>query len=534
VKNIYQTDYTKVPKIFKLIKNHKNSEAIECLKKNPEEINLKGWMDDTPLHKAAECGNLELVKYLIKNEAEINAERSSPYATPLCWAKTLEIAILLLDNGATMNDRELDGATRGDRTEVIDELLSRGAKINHQEPQFLNCHSTQSLDVYLKHGIDISLTDKNDRSILHQKAWADNVEVFDHAFIHGAKWGKDSFNRTPYVLAQQGKSKKIIEHLTTHYPELTSHRITKVGNPESMPFEQICFFREHPNQKNVFYVLTRSPKIIKYEIQDDKLVAVKAISIDLPTVRNFTFSHKMELIVPTADNKLLKIDPDTLELLESIRVENYRFDQITFLVNKESYLASDGWKSYILDLDFNILRKAPMEDGVLYPLINKNEDLVATYSSDQLTYHNIYKFSEKNELKYIHTFFFEWNNCSEGFDFNLSGDKFGVSYPKSLTFNKLQNNEVKTIWSADISKFPSERDISDIVFIDDELLILGKGKKIILFSALSGESKGSLDLQLKAEIRGVKRNNNGDLLFVHTHLEIIPINIEKLKGHNDA
>ena len=111
-KNKYQSDHTTTPKIFELIKDFKNQEAIQYLRENPSEINLKGWMDHTPLHKAAECGNLELVNYLITNGARINAERSGVYATPLCWANNLKVAKTLLDNGATMNDRELDMATR--------------------------------------------------------------------------------------------------------------------------------------------------------------------------------------------------------------------------------------------------------------------------------------------------------------------------------------------------------------------------------------------------------------------------------------
>jgi hypothetical protein len=51
--NIYQTDHTKIPEIFNLIKEHKNKKAKEYLKLNHSEIFLKGWMDDTPLHIAS-------------------------------------------------------------------------------------------------------------------------------------------------------------------------------------------------------------------------------------------------------------------------------------------------------------------------------------------------------------------------------------------------------------------------------------------------------------------------------------------------
>ncbi|WP_047444388.1 ankyrin repeat domain-containing protein [Alistipes sp. ZOR0009] len=526
--NIYQTDFNKTPKVFEFIKNHQNIDAIKHLEYHPEEINLKGWMDHTPLHTAAEFGNFEMTKYLIENGAEINAERNGVYATPLCWSKTLEIAILLLDSGATMNDRELDMATRDDRTEIINELLTRGAKINLDEPQFLNCHSIKALEVYLNHNIDITLTDKNRSSILHSKAWADDVEVFEFAFKKGARWNKDSSNRTPYVLAQQGAREKIIQHLQENYPELTSHQITKIQEPESLSFEQIYFFSEHPVEKDEIIALTESSKLLRYISKDNQFNAINGISIDLPTIRNFTFDESNNIIIPTLDNKLLKVDSRTFELLESINFYEAKLDQITFLPRKKIYLSSDGWTSYILDLEFNILMKHTMDNGVLFPFINKDENLVSTYCYDQETYHSIYTFSEQYELKHVHTFFIEWNNSSEGFGFNKSGTKFAVSFPKFLSLCEVQGEEVKTDWSIDISKFTSEHDLSDLIFIDDNFIALAKGKKIILYS-LTGELVNQTELDLKSEIREIKLSNKLNSIIIRTPSEIISIEIEKIK-----
>jgi hypothetical protein len=527
-KNIYQTDHTKSPEIFELIKNHQNPDAIRHLENYPEEINLKGWMDHTPLHKAAECGNFEITKYLIEHGAKINAERSGVYTTPLCWAKTLEIAILLLDSGATLNDRELDMATRDDRTEIIDELLSRGAKINAEEPQFLNCHSIQSLDVYLKHNVDITLTDKNNSSILHSKAWADHVDVFEHAFKNGAKWHKDSSSRTPYVLAQQGARKRIIEHIETNYPALTSHPITKIQKPELLSFEQICFFSAHPIENDEILALTNSSKVIRYKLYENQCIAIKAISIDVPNIRNFTFDESNNVIMPTAGHKLLKIDSSTLELMESIDFNEARLDQITFLPRKKIYLSSDGWTSYMLDLKFKLINKQTMEDGVFFPIINTNEDLVSTYCYDQETYHSIYRISGEHALKHIHTFFIEWNNSSEGFGFNSAGNRFAVSYPKALSLYEMQGEEVTALWTVDISTLHSERDLSDVVFIDDDFIALAKGKKIILYSS-TGAIVHEMSLDLLSEIRGVTRIKHGSAMIIRTDSEIVKIPIEEMK-----
>ena len=59
--NIYQTDHTKTPEIFTLIKEQKNEDAKRYFEQNPSAIFLKGWMDDTPLHIASLSGNFEIV-----------------------------------------------------------------------------------------------------------------------------------------------------------------------------------------------------------------------------------------------------------------------------------------------------------------------------------------------------------------------------------------------------------------------------------------------------------------------------------------
>src|SRR5689334_19098472 len=70
--NIYQRDYRQTPEIFTLISEHRNEETKRYLQKHRSEIHLKGWMDHTPLHVASESGNVEMVKYLIENGADVN------------------------------------------------------------------------------------------------------------------------------------------------------------------------------------------------------------------------------------------------------------------------------------------------------------------------------------------------------------------------------------------------------------------------------------------------------------------------------
>ena len=110
----------------------------------------------------------------------------------------------------------------------------------------------------------------------------------------------------------------MVAHLQKKYPALTSHQLGKIEQPVALAFEQIHFFSEHPIKEGEIVALTKSSRMVRYKIVENKFVAVLAISVDVPAVRNFTFDESSDIIIPTADNKLLKIDPNTLELKASI------------------------------------------------------------------------------------------------------------------------------------------------------------------------------------------------------------------------
>ena len=223
--NKYQLDFNQNPLIFTLIKEFKNEEAKKHLELHFDEINLKGWMDHTPLHVASDVGNIEMVKYLIQNGAKINAERTGVYKTPLCWAHNYEIAMLLLDNGATLDTEELYYSTRQNKVKVVDLLLTSGAKINSDRPQYLVCNSIECIKIYLNHNIAIDGKDEQGSNLLHKLAWLDLPEVLEYAIKNGCPWIKDSANRNPYILAKNGGRTKIVNYLLEKYPDLISNTI---------------------------------------------------------------------------------------------------------------------------------------------------------------------------------------------------------------------------------------------------------------------------------------------------------------------
>jgi ankyrin repeat protein len=479
-KNIYQIDHTQVPRIFELIKEFKNMEAIDHLSENPGEINLKGWMDHTPLHKAAECGNFELVKYLVTNGAKINASRSGLYATPLCWAKNINVAKFLLDNGATMNDRELDMATRYDRVEIIDELLKRGAKINILEPQFLNCHSIEALNVYLKYNVDITLTNQNHSSILHKKAWDENIEVFEHAFKNGVQWNKDSSNRNPYVLAKQGQRKKIIKYIEATYPELISNKIKKLEITYCT--DRIIHIENYKNSDDHFIGLTSTGKLISFKADGDRLSIIRTIEVDLPTIRNFTINDKNEIVLPTGSNILLIIESTRLELIRKVRIKSRELDQITFCIKKQTYICSSRkWEIFTLNQDFQEINHINAEDGTIKPYVRADELYLLFWSYDQESFFDLYYIDPTSKLEFLHTFFKDWKNPSLSARF--IGDKILVIFPSVIELFKVVDKKLIKLDEYKIERKKKDDSFSSsIAILDVDKVLLSISNNLFLFS----------------------------------------------------
>ncbi len=524
--NIYQTDHTKTPEIFTLIKEQKNEDAKRYLEQNPSEIFLKGWMDDTPLHIASLSGNFEMVKYLVENGAKVNAERSGIYVTPLCWAESLEIAQYLLDNGATMNDRELYLATRQDKVDIVDLLLSKGAKIDIIEPQYLICSSIKCIEIYLKHNIKIDGYDSQNSNLLHKLSWLDLPEVFDFAYNNGCPWQKDGSQRTPYYLAKQGRRENILEHFKEKYSDLVSHKIVNVST-DNYEFERVFFLRQSLTKSNWFIGLTKNSKLIRYLLNNGELIIDRIATIDVSNIRNFSFDKNGNILIPTADNKLLIVEQITFQLLYSIELENdLVLDQIEYLPSKKIFLgSSQNWEMVFLSEDYKVISKSKTEDGTILPKISRDESLISFLSYDQETYYDLYKIEDDLKVSFIHSFFKDWNNTSSGFSFRQN--EFAVSFPSVLEYYSFEKEALNKHWEIDISKYKSEHGLSYLTITDDNTIVVGKGKILLIIDIFHQIINYELKLELFAEIRDLYLDKDKENLLVSTDKELKVIRLKE-------
>lgn len=225
---------------------------------------MMGW---TPLHEAAKCGDLELVRTLIEQGADLDATDSSKL-TPflVAWIGAHDnIATLLLDHGASTNpwreftplhiaaaigDMELirkllsynadlnasdenantplryvayKGRKRGNMVEVATLLIDRGANLNAQnndgstllhEAVFTGMEGLVSL--LLDKGADLDLGNKNGATPLHIATANGKVNFVKMLLDRGAEPDIGCGGMTPLLFAVVKGHAKIAEMLVEY------------------------------------------------------------------------------------------------------------------------------------------------------------------------------------------------------------------------------------------------------------------------------------------------------------------------------
>lgn len=105
-------------------------------------VNSRGWMGATPLHKAASAGRADVVELLIQNGANVRARRPERGDTPLHWAATEKVARLLKEENVDANARDKIGRTplhwaaQSGHTDTAKFLIECGADVNARDEPF--------------------------------------------------------------------------------------------------------------------------------------------------------------------------------------------------------------------------------------------------------------------------------------------------------------------------------------------------------------------------------------------------------------
>ena len=139
IEGIFNTEQSKEKLLEKLLKNCEigNIEEVKILIDNGADLNAADEYDYTPLKIASKYGHTELANLLIDNGADVNYSNKNLWGdTALILAsqeKHIEIVKLLIENGADLNASDEDDinalvwAVRNKDIEMIKLLIDAGA-----------------------------------------------------------------------------------------------------------------------------------------------------------------------------------------------------------------------------------------------------------------------------------------------------------------------------------------------------------------------------------------------------------------------
>lgn len=182
----------------------------------PNSVDCRNNDNKTALHEAAQFGQHECVRLLLKHGAEVNALKKADW-TPLMlactkvepdtWMNNYNCVQILLESGALINYQNKDGWSTV-------HLIAREGSI-------------QILQLLLANGLNVSLKTKNGRTALHVACLHGNLGVVKALFdLKVSIEEKDNCGNTPLHEAVLAKNIEVCKFLIQHNADINCRNNT--------------------------------------------------------------------------------------------------------------------------------------------------------------------------------------------------------------------------------------------------------------------------------------------------------------------
>jgi len=240
---------------------------VRCLKNKGANINIHNRYGYNSLHRAVEDGRIEMVRFLLENDADINANTEGNKKTPLyiavskaCYIyhegnaddykkyveiikfliakgadvnltnpldyavglyENIDIVKLLVEEGATITNGHLRSAANDGNTDIVKFLIDKGADVNDKNYQgdtplhraAMNS-KTDTIKLLIEKGANVNEKNNNKETPLHQVVYNDSIDIIKILIDNGADVNaKDSEGGTPLHQAAVSSDTGTIEFL---------------------------------------------------------------------------------------------------------------------------------------------------------------------------------------------------------------------------------------------------------------------------------------------------------------------------------
>ncbi|XP_072490378.1 kinase D-interacting substrate of 220 kDa isoform X1 [Notamacropus eugenii] len=214
-----------------------NIPGLKAFLEKCKDVDERNECGQTPLMLAAENGNLEIVKELLKNGANCNLEDVDNWTALISAAKEGHVAVVkeLLKCNVNLEHKDMGGWTalmwacyKG-RTEVVDLLLSKGANPNVTGLQY-NVYPiiwaagrghADIVHLLLKNGAKVNCTDKYGTTPLVWAARKGHLECVKHLLHMGADVDQEGANSmTALIVAVKGGYTQTVKEILKRNPNV--------------------------------------------------------------------------------------------------------------------------------------------------------------------------------------------------------------------------------------------------------------------------------------------------------------------------
>jgi|GEM_PF-3013845 len=233
-------------KLFETVKKNKVREAEKCLAQGAD-INAPDEKGLAPLHYAAVCQHVEMVKWLLSHGADVNKKNKWAW-TPLHYAlgsdqetdklcpkpdkeRTMAVVKLLVEAKANINADDDHGISPVylalDDLDILKYLWEHGGCVDAGSAYrwktplhwaiIYNC-PLEVVEFILKHGGKINEYDGDGNAPLHHAVQNKKLKIVKLLVEHGANinLARDEEGETPLDLAEEAKLPEIAKYLKAH------------------------------------------------------------------------------------------------------------------------------------------------------------------------------------------------------------------------------------------------------------------------------------------------------------------------------